>query len=125
MQLGSLNQDERLDFGSWASAEAKHHPFFLVWEVICFYILQQNVADFLSNKKNNPFSPAICCNPSTWGPDDLGDIWESKATEVRRSKAWIRQSSTNEGPRDFSTNIMGGYSASVEGGKDSYLKFHG
>lgn len=49
-------------------------------------------------------------------PDDLGDIWESKATEVLGSKAWIRQSSTNEGPSDFSTNIMGGYSASVEGG---------
>lgn len=28
MQLGSLEQDERLDFGSWALAEAKHHPIF-------------------------------------------------------------------------------------------------
>ena len=58
-------------------------------------------------------------------PDDLGDIWESKVTKVLGSKAWIRQSSTNEGPSDFSTNIMGGYNASVEGGKDSYPKFHG
>ena len=47
----------------------------LVWEVICFFILQQNVAQLFIQQQKDLFSPAICCNPSTWGPDDLGDLW--------------------------------------------------